>query len=102
MLFRSREPSHEVSIGRYLYTPEFFEKVAEGWALHTAGEYYHSYALDRMIEAGKVAFKRVDGERLDTGDPAGYLEAILRNAALDPALKPALDRFISGYLERNN
>ena len=99
---RGREPSHEVSIGRYLYTPEFFEKVAEGWALHTAGEYYHSYALDRMIEAGKVAFKRVDGERLDTGDPAGYLEAILRNAALDPALKPALDRFISGYLERNN
>jgi UTP--glucose-1-phosphate uridylyltransferase len=97
---RGKEPSHEVSIGRYLYTPEFFEKVAEGWSLHREGEYYHSYALDRMIEAGKVAFCRIEGERLDTGDPAGYLEAILKNAANDPSLKPTLDRFIAGYTGR--
>ena len=87
------EPSHEVSIGRYLYTPEFFDKLEEGWARHGSGEYYHSYALDRMIEAGKVVYKRIEGERLDTGDPAGYLEAILRNAAADPALRPTLERF---------
>lgn len=88
-----KEPSHEVSIGRYLYTPEFFDRLEEGWAKHAKGEYYHSYALDRMIEAGKVAFRRIDGERLDTGDPAGYLDAILRDAAQDPALRPTLERF---------
>ncbi|TXT45183.1 MAG: UTP--glucose-1-phosphate uridylyltransferase, partial [Spirochaetes bacterium] len=27
---KGREPSHEVSIGRYLYTPEFFDKIEEG------------------------------------------------------------------------
>lgn len=91
------EPSHEVSIGRYLYTPEFFDWIAEGWAKHTTGEYFHTYALDRMIAAGKVAFTRTVGKRLDTGDPAGYLEAILHNATIDPALKPTLDRFIAGY-----
>ncbi|MCX7027858.1 MAG: UTP--glucose-1-phosphate uridylyltransferase [Spirochaetes bacterium] len=91
---RGSEPSHEVSIGRYLYTPEFFDKLEEGWAKHGSGEYYHSYALDRMIEAGKVAYKRVEGERLDIGDPAGYLEAVLRNAAADPALRPTLERFV--------
>jgi UTP--glucose-1-phosphate uridylyltransferase len=90
---RGSEPSHEVSIGRYLYTPEFFDRLEEGWARHGQGEYYHSYALDRMIEAGKVAYKRIEGERLDTGDPAGYLEAILRNAAADPSLRPTLERF---------
>ncbi len=92
-----REPSHEVSIGRYLYTPEFFDWIAEGWARHTAGEYFHTYALDKMIAAGKMAFVRTAGTRLDTGDPAGYLEAILRNASLDPALRPTLDRFIASY-----
>ncbi|MFZ4615600.1 MAG: UTP--glucose-1-phosphate uridylyltransferase [Rectinemataceae bacterium] len=87
------EPSHEVSIGRYLYTPEFFALLAEGWAKHEKGEYFHSYALDRLIAAGKVAYCRTEGERLDTGEPGGYLEAILRNAAADPALRPVLERF---------
>lgn len=88
-----REPSHEVSIGRYLYTPEFFELLDEGWKAHSGGEYFHTYALDRLIAAGKVAYCRTIGERLDTGEPAGYLDAILRNAAADPALRPVLERF---------
>jgi UTP--glucose-1-phosphate uridylyltransferase len=87
------EPSHEVSIGRYLYTPEFFELLEEGWAKHSGGEYFHTYALDRLIAAGKVAFKRTEGLRLDTGSPAGYLEAILADAAADPSLRPVLERF---------
>jgi UTP--glucose-1-phosphate uridylyltransferase len=91
---RGREPSHEVSIGRYLYTPEFFDLVEEGWAKHTGGEYFHTYALDALIAAGKVAFKRAEGIRLDTGDPAGYLEAILTDAAADPSLRPVLERFV--------
>lgn len=88
-----REPSHEVSIGRYLYTPEFFEILEEGWRRHQVGEYFHTYALDRLIAAGKVVYKRVEGERLDTGDPAGYLDAVLRDAAADPALRPVLEKF---------
>jgi UTP--glucose-1-phosphate uridylyltransferase len=91
---QGREPSHEVSIGRYLYTPEFFEFVEEGWRKHSGGEYFHTYALDKLIAADKVAFKRTEGTRLDTGDPAGYLEAILSNAAADPTLRPVLERFI--------
>lgn len=94
---RGSEPSHEVSIGRYLYTPEFFEMLEEGFAKHEKGEYYHTYALDRMIGMGKVAFKRISGERLDTGEPAGYLEAVLRNAAADPALRPTLENFLRKF-----
>jgi UTP--glucose-1-phosphate uridylyltransferase len=90
---KGREPSHEVSIGRYLYTPEFFDLLEEGWARHSGGEYFHAYALEALIAAGKVAFKRTEGLRLDTGDPAGYLEAILADAAADPALRPVLERF---------
>ncbi|MEN6296333.1 MAG: UTP--glucose-1-phosphate uridylyltransferase [Rectinema sp.] len=91
------EPSHEVSIGRYLYTPEFFAWLEEGWTHHGSGEYYHTYALDRMIEAGKVAFARVEGRRLDTGEPAGYFEAQLLNALGDPALKKVLAQFVAEH-----
>jgi UTP--glucose-1-phosphate uridylyltransferase len=88
-----KEPSHEVSIGRFIYTPEFFDYIEEGWRAHGSGEYFHTYALDKMIALGKVAYKRAQGERLDTGDPAGYFEAILHEAAADPGLRPVLERF---------
>jgi UTP--glucose-1-phosphate uridylyltransferase len=97
---RGTEPSHEVSIGRYLYTSEFFDYIEEGWAKHTGGEYFHTYALDKLIAAGKVAFVRASGQRLDTGDPAGYFEAILENAAADPRLRPVLERFVHEKLGR--
>ena len=86
------EPSHEVSIGRYLYTPEFFDLVEEGWGKHSGGEYFHAYALDRLIAAGKVAFERASGIRLDTGDPAGYLEAILTRRGSRSRVRAVLEK----------
>jgi len=102
---KGTEPSHEVSIGRYLYTPEFFDLLEEGWNLHVAeareqgrlpGEYFHIYALNRMMESGRVVFCPAAGERLDTGEPAGYLDAVLRYADTQPELKAVIDRFIAG------
>lgn len=87
------EPSHEISVGRYLYTPEFFSVLEEGWRAHGTGEYYHLYALERLIAAGKVAWVPVAGKRLDTGEPGGYLEAILEYAWADPAYRPVIERF---------
>jgi len=94
------EPSREISLGRYLYTPEFFEILAEGWARHTSGEYYHAYALDRLIAAGKVAWAPVTGTRLDTGDPAGFLDALLRYAWEDPGYRGVLESFFREKNER--
>ncbi|HOK00092.1 MAG TPA: UTP--glucose-1-phosphate uridylyltransferase [Termitinemataceae bacterium] len=93
---RGTEPSHEVSIGRYLYTPEFFTYLEEGWQRHEGGEYYHIYALNKLMNEGKVVYRRLSGKRLDTGEPEGYLEAILWYADTVPSLKKVLD----GYLER--
>jgi UTP--glucose-1-phosphate uridylyltransferase len=99
------EPSHEVSIGRYLYTPEFFTLLEEGWKIHLAeaekaggaiGEYFHIYALNKLMESGKVVYCPTEGERLDTGDPAGYLDAVLRYADTQPELKAVIDRFVAG------
>jgi len=101
---RGMEPSHEVSIGRYLYTTEFFSLLEEGWKLHLgaaersgkpAGEYFHIYALNKMMEAGKVVYCPTEGTRLDTGEPAGYLDAVLRYADTVPELRAVIDRYLS-------
>ena len=81
------EPSKEVSIGRYLYTPDFFKYLEEGWEKHSGGEYYHLYALQKLMDQGKVVYKETEGERLDTGEPSGFLRATLRYAMEDPELK---------------
>ena len=86
-----REPSREASIGRYLFTPDIFEHLEAGWQAHCAGpdaanEYYHVYALKKLMDAGRVVYHPIQGERLDTGAPAGYLRAILKYAARDPEL----------------
>ena len=99
------EPSREVSIGRYLVTPEFFSYLEEGWQLHLEkakaegrepGEYYHIYALNKLMAQGKVVRKIIEGERLDTGDPCGYLDAILRYAETRPELRAVLERRAQG------
>jgi UTP--glucose-1-phosphate uridylyltransferase len=84
------EPSREASIGRYLYTPELFEHLNRGARDHSEGEYYHTWALKRLIEEGKVVFKRIAGRRFDLGEPEGYLRAIMRSARDDPGLLEAL------------
>jgi UTP--glucose-1-phosphate uridylyltransferase len=87
------EPSREVSIGRYLYTPDIFPLLQEGWKKHRgAGEYYHLYALKKLMTRGQVVYHPLQGRRLDIGAPAGYFEAILRYAAEDPELRSVLDR----------
>jgi UTP--glucose-1-phosphate uridylyltransferase len=88
-----KEPSKEVSIGRYLYTPDFLGYIEEGWKKHTGNEYYHTYALDRQMEKNGVVFKRAEGRRLDTGSPEGYLEAYLWYASRDPKLKKVIEQF---------
>ncbi len=87
------EPSHEISIGRYLYTPDFFNYLEEGWERHEGGEYHHVYALNKLMNDGKVVFKRVSGKRMDTGEPEGYLESILSYAETVPSLKRVLDSY---------
>lgn len=89
------EPSKEVSIGRYLYTPQFFDYLEEGWEIHQRGkdadkEYFHVYALKKMMKDHKVVYKEVEGERLDTGGPEGYLRAIIKYASMQPELLKVL------------
>ena len=92
------EPSHEITLGRYLYTPEFFYYLSEGWNNHGEGEYFPTYALNRLIDEKKVAWKSIEGLRLDTGEPAGYLNAILEVAWRDDNYRKIIQQFTESHM----
>ena len=84
-------PSKEASIGRYLYTPEIFKALHEAWAEHTGpGEFYHVDGLKKLCAAGKVIFKRVEGDRYDIGTPEGFLKATVAYACRVPEWEKVL------------
>jgi len=97
---RGKEPSREASIGRFLYTPDFLDQLEKEWKDHTGGEFFHTPAVQALARKGRVVFSRVQGERLDTGDPGGYLEAIIRYADGVPSLKKELDRILAARPRR--
>jgi UTP--glucose-1-phosphate uridylyltransferase len=92
---KGTEPSREASIGRFLYAPDFLDQLAEAWSRHGSGEFFHTPAVRALAERGRVVFHRVQGERLDTGEPAGYLEAIIRYARGVPELNAVLERALA-------
>ncbi|MBN2509672.1 MAG: UTP--glucose-1-phosphate uridylyltransferase [Spirochaetales bacterium] len=84
-----KAPSKEASVGRYLYTPEYFGHLQQGWEEHQKGpdahrEYYHVYGLKKQMEHNGVVYKSVEGTRVDTGNPEGYIKALVRYAATNP------------------
>ncbi len=58
------EPSNKASIGRFLYNYEFFEHLEEGFKLHKKGEYYHIYALKKLMDQKKYYIKTLKGKEL--------------------------------------
>ncbi len=89
------EPSKLISLGRYLFTSEFFEILEEEWNRTLAAEmptkeFYHIGALNRLMQAGKVVHEKIAGTRLDTGEPSGYLDALIRYAKTRKDLLPVL------------
>lgn len=83
-----REPSRYISIGRYLVTPDVFDALAEARARHQGGEFYLTEAFQRLGEAGRLSGCVYQGERLDTGEPLGYYEALVRFILKDPEQGP--------------
>jgi UTP--glucose-1-phosphate uridylyltransferase len=79
------EPSHLISLGRYLYTPELFEALASGWACHRGtGEFYPMEAMNKLAAQGRLVAEVVDAPRYDTGAPLGYLQAVVALAEQHP------------------
>ena len=65
----ARSRSREASIGRFLYAPDFLDVLEAEWNRHGTGEFSPPAVL-ALARSGRVVFRRVQGERCDTGEPA--------------------------------
>jgi UTP--glucose-1-phosphate uridylyltransferase len=93
------EPSRCISIGRYLVTPDTFAALEEEHRLHTTGEFYLTAAFDRQARAGKLCGCVYEGERLDTGEPLGYYQALVRFILQDPQQGPDFRAYLETLLQ---
>jgi len=92
------EMSREASIGRFLYTGDFLNKLEEAFTEFGGdGEFYHVGGINKQIEEKKVVIKRLTGTRVDTGTPEGYLRALVHYVSLQPALMKILKGEIEKY-----
>jgi len=80
------EPSHLVSWGRYLYTPEIFAALEESSRRHASGELYATEAIRALAERGRVVATVIPHRRFDTGEPLGYLQTVIETGLSDPTL----------------
>jgi UTP--glucose-1-phosphate uridylyltransferase len=89
-----QEPSRYISIGRYLITPAIFAALAAEQAQHQGGEFYLTAALNRLAGEGGVSGCVYKGDRLDTGEPLGYYQAVVQHILQDPDQGPAFRDYL--------
>lgn len=92
------EPSRYISIGRYLLTPEIFTALEEERKLHQGGEFYLTSAFNRLGSEGRLSGCAYSGMRLDTGEPLGYYEALVRHMLADPEQGPGFRNLLESIL----
>lgn len=81
------EPSHLISLGRYLYTADLFPVLTKLKDLPRPGEFYQTEPINALAEKGLVICQPCHGTRYDTGEPLGYLKTIVDYALSRPDLQ---------------
>ena len=89
-------PTNLATPGRYILTPEIFsilEKIPRG----AGNEYQLTDAINLLCQKRSVYAYRFEGERYDTGNVHGYLDATIDFALKDPLIR---DKFIKSLKDR--
>lgn len=95
------EPSHLVSWGRYLYTPEMFDELQRGLEAHEgSGEFYATDAINALAQRGGVVAEVIEAPRYDTGETLGYLTTVVELGLQHPTLGADFARWLEARVQR--
>jgi UTP--glucose-1-phosphate uridylyltransferase len=92
------EPSKMISIGRFIFIPELLPILEKEFSSHIEGEFYHINAINNLAQQDKVFACKYQGDRLDTGDKIGYLEASIKYGLNREDLKEDIKRVLKKYV----
>ncbi|PIP92784.1 MAG: UTP--glucose-1-phosphate uridylyltransferase [Bdellovibrio sp. CG12_big_fil_rev_8_21_14_0_65_39_13] len=97
----SDAPTNLATPGRYIFSGEIFEylkKIPRG----IGGEYQLTDAICMMAKEKNVLAHIFDGDRYDTGNVKGYLNATIAFALENKELRNYTLEIMRGYLEKSN
>lgn len=97
---RGTEPSHLVSLGRYLITPDVFPHLHKSWPTFKGKEFYHLEGVLPLIREGRVLGHVSPNLRLDTGEPLGYVQGMIEYALTQPEWRQPLLDFMAAKLKK--
>lgn len=89
-------PTNLATPGRYVLTPEIFS-ILENIPRGAGNEYQLTDAINVLCQTKDVFAFKFEGERYDTGNIHGYLDATIDFALKDPAIR---DKFLTSLKER--
>lgn len=94
-----KAPSLLATPGRYILSSEIFgylNLISKG----RGGEYQLTDAIDLMIKDHPFYAHRFEGDRFDTGQPSGYLDAVVDFALKDPIYRDDMLSIIKNKLAK--
>lgn len=96
-------PSNMAILGRYVLTPDIFEKL-ETQAAGKGDEIQLTDAIDRLAQDEAVYAKQFEGNRYDVGDRKGFLQAQVEFALHRDDTKQAMEEIIEslGYVKNTD
>lgn len=89
-------PTNLATPGRYILTPEIFS-ILENIPRGAGNEYQLTDAINVLCSKKSVYAHKFEGERFDTGNVHGYLDATIDFALKDPAIR---DSFVESIRSR--
>ncbi len=99
---REKAPSNLAIVGRYVLSPKIFEslKYLQANNILTKNELQLTDAIAHMLHTSgeRVIACLVDGERHDTGNPLGWMKAVIANGLQDTRYHDQLVEFITQQL----
>jgi UTP--glucose-1-phosphate uridylyltransferase len=97
---RDEAPSNLAIIGRYILTPDIFPALRET-ASDRTGEIQLTNGLRKLLKQRKIFACEINGNRHDTGNKLGYLQACVYFALRRPDLSEAFRAYLrSENIER--
>jgi UTP--glucose-1-phosphate uridylyltransferase len=90
-------PSRLGIVGRYVFTPQIFEALAET-PPGRGGEIQITDAMQRLLDRQEFYAFELEGTRYDTGTPVGWLKANIALALQRPDMGPDLREYLKTLL----
>lgn len=92
-------PTNLATPGRYILTPEIFD-ILESIPRGAGGEFQLTDAIQKLCKQKDVYAYEFEGDRFDTGNIEGYLDATVEFALRDPSMKKYTLELLASKLKK--